>query len=224
MRFRPLRDRRPSLAIAISVTALFMSLGGVGYAATQLPQNSVGNAQLQNESVSFRKIRPSSVGRVRANTGQLQERVTGTCSSGSAIGTVSKSGKVVCNTALPTQVGTTDSTATVGSTATTVSNAVLGTGASYLALANASASATSGPNLRHVTVTCTLTVGSNTQTRTVTIDTDGTVGDTSTASIPLQATGPSGTASVSCQSTATGSGTAPPVTVTSSMNAIQIAG
>ncbi len=224
MRLRSLRNRRPSLAIAISVTALFMSLGGVGYAATQLPRNSVGTSQLQNEAVSFRKIRPNAVGRVRANTGQLQERVTGTCAAGSAIGTVNKSGKVACNTALPTQVGTTDSTATVGSTATTVSSAVLPTGASYLDLANASATVTSGPNVRHVTVSCTLTVGSNTQMRTVTIATDGTEGDKSSASIPLQATGPSGTASVSCQSTATGTATAPPVSVTASMNAIQIAG
>ena len=56
-----------------------------------------------------------------------------------------------------------------------------------------------------MTVSCTLTVGANTETRTATIDTDGTAGDPSTASIPLQATGPPGTASVSCQSSATGS-------------------
>jgi hypothetical protein len=224
MRLQSLRNRRPSLAIAISVAALFMSLGGVGYAATQLPRNSVGSAQLQNESVSFRKIQPNAVGRVRANTGQIQERVTGTCASGSAIGTVNKSGKVVCNTALPSQVGTTDNTTSIGAAPTTVTSAALPAGASYLAFADASATATSGPNVRHVTVSCTLTVGANTETRTVTIDTDGTEGDPSTSSIPLQATGPSGTASVSCQSSATGSGNPPPVSVTAGINAIAVAG
>jgi len=58
----------------------------------------------------------------------------------------------------------------------------------------------------------------------VTIDTDGTEGDPSTSSIPLQATGPSGTASVSCQSSATGSGNPPPVSATAGINAIAVAG
>jgi hypothetical protein len=224
MRLRSLLHRRPSPAIAISVTALFLSLGGVGYAATQLPRNSVGNSQIQNGAVSFTKIRPNTVGRVRANVSQLQERVTGKCAASSAIGTIDKSGKVTCNTALPTQVGTTNNTVTVPSTQTMVISAALPTGASYLALANPTASVVSGANQRHVTVSCTLTVGSNTETRQLTVNTTGNVGDVSSASMPLQATGPSGTASVNCQSSATGSAMAPPVTVTAAINAISIAG
>jgi hypothetical protein len=223
MRLRSLFSRRPSPAIVISVTALFLSLGGVGYAASQLPRNSVGNAQLQNEAVSFRKIRPNSVGKVRANTGQLQIRVSGTCSAGSAIGTINKSGKVDCNAAVPSQFGTTNNTATVSGTATTVTSVALPAGSSYLAFANPTATVTSGANRRHLTVTCTLTVGSNTQTRETTLDTTGVVGNTTTASIPFQATGPSGTASLSCLSSATGTGAAPPVSVTAAINAIQIA-
>ena len=223
MQLRSLFNRRPSPAIAISVTALFLSLGGVGYAATELPRNSVGNSQIQNGAVSFTKIRPNSVGRVRANVSQLQERVTGTCGASSAIGTINKSGKVTCNTALPTELGSTNNTVTVPSTQTTVTSAALPAGPSYLAFANPTASVVSGANERHVTVSCTLTVGSNTQMRQVTVDTTGNVGDVSSGSIPLQATGPSGTASVSCQSSATGSAMAPPVTVTSAINAISIA-
>lgn len=224
MRLRSLFARRPSPAIAISVTALFLSLGGVGYAASQLPRNSVGTEQIQNGAVTFKKIRPSSVGKVRANTGQLQVRVSGTCTSGSAIGSINRSGKVTCNSAVPSQFGTTNNTATVPSTATTVTSVALPAGASYLAFANPTATVTSGANARHLTVTCTLTVGSNTQTRAMTVDSTGTVGNTSSASIPFQATGPSGTATLSCQSSATGNATPPTVTVTAAINAIQIAG
>lgn len=221
--------RRPSPALVISIAALFMSLGGVGYAATQLPNNSVSTSALQNgavttnklrnNAVSFKKIAPSSVGYVRANTKQLQERVTQGCPLGFAIGVVNQSGSVSCNSARPSQFGTTNNTATVPNTATTVTSTSLPAGASYLALANPTASVTSGASPQHVTVTCTLTVGSNTETRTITVDTDGTSGDTSTASVPLQATGTAGTAAVSCQS----SGSTPVVSVTSGLNAIQIA-
>jgi len=103
--------RRPSAPLVISIVALVMSLGGVGYAAVSLPANSVGTAQIRNNavtytkinpdsvgrvrladggvitsklannSVSYQKIQPGAVGHVRANLDQLQARVTGTCSS-----------------------------------------------------------------------------------------------------------------------------------------------
>jgi hypothetical protein len=215
--------RRPSPAILISSVALFMSLGGVGYAATQLPSNSVGTSQLRNNAVSYKKIQPGAVGIVRANTGQLQVRVSGTCAAGSAIGTVNQVGKVTCNQALPSEFGTTNNTATVTSTPASVTSVALPTGASYFALANPEATVTSGATAQRVTVTCTLTVGSNTETRSTVIDTDGIASDTSTASIPLQATGGSGTGSVSCASSVAGTGTAPGVSVVSAVNAIQTA-
>lgn len=236
MRLRSPFTRRPSPAIVISAVALFMSLGGVGYAATQLPTNSVGSSQIRNEAVTFKKIHPNSVGRVRANLGQIQARVSGKCAAGSAIGTVNNQGKVTCNSAVPAQVGTTNNTATItpttttGSTATTpptgttVASVPLPAGASYLAFANPTATVVSGVNVRHMTVTCTLTVGTNTQTRSATVNTTGTTGESSSASIPFQATGPSGTASLSCTSSANGTGTPPPVSVTAAINAIAIAG
>jgi hypothetical protein len=43
--------RRPSPALVISCLALAVALGGTGYAATALPKNSVGTAQVKNHSL-----------------------------------------------------------------------------------------------------------------------------------------------------------------------------
>jgi hypothetical protein len=218
-----LTSRRPSAAIVISSAALFMSLGGVGYAAITIPRNSVGSSQLKNNAVTYKKINPGSVGLVRANTNQLQARVSGTCATGTAIATINQVGKVTCNNALPSEFGTTNNSATVTSTGATVTSVALPAGPSYLAFANPSATVTSGATAQRVTVTCTLTVGSNTATRSAIIETTGTAGQDSTASIPLQATGQSGTGSVTCANSVP-SGTAPTTSVTSAINAIQTAG
>jgi hypothetical protein len=230
---KSLMSRRPSAAIVISSAALFLSLGGVGYAAISIPDNSVGTAQIKNNAVTnskiknnavtFKKISPGSVGLVRANTNQLQVRVSGTCATGTAVATINQVGKVTCNNALPSEFGTTNNSATVTSTAATVSTVALPTGASYLAFANPTATVTSGATAQRVTVTCTLAVGSNTETRSAIIDTTGTAGDNSTASLPLQAAGPAGTSSVSCTNSVPGNGTAPATSVTSAINALQTA-
>ncbi|MHB1572295.1 MAG: hypothetical protein ACYCXW_20585 [Solirubrobacteraceae bacterium] len=231
MRLHLPQRRRPSPAIAISVVALFLSLGGVGWAAVYLPANSVGSSQIVNEAVTYRKIRPGAVGIVRANTGQLQVRVGGTCGAGSAIGAIDRAGHVTCNASLPSQYGTTDnSVANVGSTATTITSVALPVGSSYLAFANPTATVTPATGVttaQHVTVTCTLTVGSNTETRSATIDTTGVAGQTAIGSIPLQVEGQSGTGTVSCTSAvaaSTGSPqpAAPAVGVVSRIDAIQI--
>jgi hypothetical protein len=219
MRTRSLLNRRPSPAIVIASAALFVSLGGVGYAAVSLPAGSVGNAQLRNNAVSYQKIRKNSIGWQRANLTTLQERVVGTCASGSAVASIGEHGTVACNTSAPSEFGTTDNTATVTTTATPVTTESLPTGASYLAFANPTATVTSGATAQRLTVTCTLTVGSNTETRAMTLRTDGNSGDQTHATLPLQSTGQSGTSSVSCLSSAA----APAVSVTSGLSAIQIA-
>jgi hypothetical protein len=226
-------SRRPSAAIVISSAALFMSLGGVGYAAISVPDHSVGTAQLRNNAVTsgkikngavtYKKINPGSVGIVRANTNQLQVRVSGTCATGTAIATVNQVGKVTCNNALPSEFGTTSNSAPVTSTAATVTSVTLPAGPSYVAFANPTATVTSGNTGQHVTVTCTLTVGSNTQTRSATIDTTGTAPQTTSASIPLQVAGPAGPSAVTCSNSIPGTGTAPDTMVTSAINAIQTA-
>jgi hypothetical protein len=236
LRLRSLLRRRPSPAIAMSSIALFMSLGGAGYAATQIANGSVGTAQLangavtnsklRNNAVSYNKIQQGTVGIRRINTDQVQVRVGATCRAGTAVGAIDSLGKVTCNAVLPPEFGTTNNTASVPTTATsaiTVTSVSLPSGGSYLALANPTATVTSTATSQHVSVSCKLTVGSNTETRVATIDTTGTSGVTSSSSIPLQAIGTSGTAAVTCLSSVAGSATAPTVSVTSAINAIQTA-
>jgi hypothetical protein len=217
--------------MGVSLVALFMSLGGVGYAATQLPNNSVGAAQLRNgavtnnkikdSAVTFKKIEPGAVGHVRANLNQLQARVNGTCGSGQGIGAIDSTGKVTCNAALPAEFGTTNNSATITGAATSVTAVNLPAGPSYLAFANPTATVTGSGTSQRVSVSCTLTVGSNTQTRSATITTGTTTGTTS-MSIPLQVAGPAGTSSVSCLATPE-AGTLPTTSVTTAINAIQTA-
>jgi hypothetical protein len=231
MRPKSLLRRRPSAATVIAALALFVSLGGVGYAATlgngsvgtaQLKNGAVTNSKLKNNSVSFRKIVPGSVGIVRADTNQLQVRVSGKCNPGQAIGTIESNGKVGCNSALPSQTGTTNNTATVTSSPATVDSATLATGSSYLALANPTVTVAGTGVAQRVDVSCRLTVGSNTESRSVTINTGSATTETS-SSIPLMQTGPGGTASVTCQTT-NASTPAPAVNVTSALQALQVAG
>jgi len=53
--------RAPSPAMGVALVALFVALGGTGYAATKLPSNSVGNSQLRKNAVTSSKIRPRTI-------------------------------------------------------------------------------------------------------------------------------------------------------------------
>jgi hypothetical protein len=128
LRFKPFR-RRPSASLVVSFIALFVALGGVGYAATQLPPNSVGSAQLQNgsvgnwklksNSVGARKIINGSVGAKQVNSSQVQLRVATNCATG-AISAVGLSGSVTCTPTLPNELGTSATAVTLGTGSTTV--------------------------------------------------------------------------------------------------------
>jgi hypothetical protein len=213
MRLKSLTHRRPSAAMLVALTALFVSLGGVGYAASTLPASSVGTAQLQHSSVthsklrfgavSYQDIQQRAIGLKRADLNQLQQRVTGTCGSGTAIGVIQNNGKVNCNAARPAEFGSTG-TATVPTAATSVATLNLPAGSSYMAYANPSVSSSASQN-----VTCTLTLGANKDTATVHVPASGP------ASVPLQVAGPAGTASVACSSTSGGA------SVTSAINALE---
>jgi hypothetical protein len=230
LRLHSLFAHRPSPALVISSLALFVSLGGVGYAAIEIPNGSVGPAQLKtnavtntkisNSAVTYKKIEPGAVGTVRANLNQLQARVLGTCAgSTGAIGSIQSDGKTTCNSTLPQEIGTTNTIA-VPSTLTTAASVVLPAGSSYLALANPTAKITVTGASERVAVSCTLTLGANTQTRTMTVGGTGASGTESDVSVPLMVAGPSGTAGLTCQSSTTGT-TTPSVSVTSAINAIQ---
>lgn len=251
MRFRSIFRRRPSAPMAVSAVALFMSVGGVGYAAVSLPSNSVGTAQIRNDAVtykkiepnsvgvvrlarhgvtnskirdgavSYKKIRPNAVGKVRANLKQLQARLSTACAAGTAVGAVDEAGKVTCNAALPARLGAAEQAVTIPATPTAVANLTLPAGAGYLAFANPSVTVTSGGSAQRVTVTCTLAIGSATQSRSVTVDT-GSTGDTS-ATLSLRQAGGAGTAALSCVAAAE-SGTLPAVKVASGIDALQTTG
>jgi hypothetical protein len=216
MRIKSLLSRRPSPAMGVALTALFVSLGGVGYAASSLPAGSVGTAQLQHSSVvhsklvfgsvSYQDIQPGAVGVRRANLNQLQERVLGTCATGSAIGTVQNNGQVNCNAARPAEFGTT-ATVSVRAALTRVDNLTLPAGSSYMTFANPNVT---NPSANAENVTCTLTLGANKQTAIAHVAAGGS------ESIPLQVAGPAGTANVSCQSPAGFTSS-----VTSAINALE---
>jgi hypothetical protein len=56
-----MRRPRPSYANVISSIALFVALGGTGYAVAKLPRNSVGTTQLKANAVTSGKIRKGAV-------------------------------------------------------------------------------------------------------------------------------------------------------------------
>jgi hypothetical protein len=106
--FSRFRGRRPSASMVVSLVALFFALGGAGYAATQLPPNSVGTRQIRSNAVTWNKIAPRTVGSGRINQALVQTRVTGKCSGTTgAIGQVLQSGKVACNPTAPAEFGKT---------------------------------------------------------------------------------------------------------------------
>ena len=66
--------RRPSPALVISLIALFVALGGTGYAAIKLPANSVGSKQLKKKAVTKAKIAPQSVDGTKVKDGSLRAK------------------------------------------------------------------------------------------------------------------------------------------------------
>jgi hypothetical protein len=93
-RFRP---RRPSPAMTVALLALFVALGGTGYAALKLPKNSVGAKQIKknavrsgkvkNRSLKGADIRLSTLGKVpSAKSADVAARALGAPPSGPAGG------------------------------------------------------------------------------------------------------------------------------------------
>ena len=68
---------RPSPAIVIACVALLLALGGVSWAATALPRNSVGAAQLRSNAVTSKKVRNHSLLRVDFKNGQIPRGARG---------------------------------------------------------------------------------------------------------------------------------------------------
>jgi hypothetical protein len=229
--------RRPSASLIVSFVALFVALGGVGYAATQLPKNSVGSAQLRNGSVGNwklksnavggRKIINGAVGAKQVNSTQVQLRVGTPCSSG-AIKAIGLSGTVSCTPTLPNEVGTSTAAVTLGGS-TQIGSESLPAGSSYLVLAYPHA-VIRGAAGQRVQVDCTLSVppgtGSSTTTKSLAVEL-GSSSNSQAGTIPLVLPVASSTsaqaATVSCTDSAM-PGTPPPtVAVDATLGALQTA-
>jgi hypothetical protein len=75
---------RPSPALVLAFVALFVALGGTGYAALKLPKNSVGSKQIRkgavktseiaNNAVTGAKVRPWSLTAARLPRGLAAQR------------------------------------------------------------------------------------------------------------------------------------------------------
>lgn len=258
---RKLTVRRPSAAIVVAVIALFVALGGVGYAQFSLPAGSVGAAQLRNGAVINSKIANGSVGNSKLKTGavgprklmnnavgidqvnanQVQARVFSTCQGAGAIAAIATTGKVTCTSTPPQELGASTTTpVALGSGATKIVTMVLPGGSSYLLLADPNVLInnvdTTGAGLvaQQVEVDCTLSVTPSdgaTITRSLIsqlLDERTTISKTPIEgdSIPLALAAPAvavgSSATLSCTSTFSGP-TAPTVTVSSNINAIQTA-
>jgi hypothetical protein len=239
LRFSSLARRRPSASLVISFVALFVALGGVGYAATQLPAGSVGTAQLRNGSVGNwklksnavggRKIINGAVGAKQVNSTQVQLRVGTPCSTG-AIKAIGLSGSVTCTPTLPNEVGTSSAAVTLTTGSKQVATESLAAGSSYLVLAYPHAVISGGAAGQRVEVDCTLSTGSGTSTTSTTKSLAVEIGpsaDSQAGTIPLVLPVASSTsaqaATVSCTHGATPSTPAPSVAVDSTLNAIQTA-
>jgi hypothetical protein len=74
---RALRAVRPSPAMVIASTALLVALAGTGYAASSLPANSVGNAQLQSNAVTSSKVKDHALLKVDFASNQLPRGARG---------------------------------------------------------------------------------------------------------------------------------------------------
>jgi hypothetical protein len=63
--------RHLSFANVTAALALFVALGGTGYAAIQIPRNSVGAAQIRPNAVGASEIRTNAVGRSEIRAGAV---------------------------------------------------------------------------------------------------------------------------------------------------------
>lgn len=237
MSLRSLMRRRPSAALVVSFLALFVSLGGAGWAALRIPPRSVGNAQLQNFSVGAAKLKPNSVGSSKIIAGavgarqvdssQVQLRVTGPCTMG-AIQSIAVSGNVTCTQVLSNEYGTNGAAVTLGAGSTQVATVALPAGFSELVLAYPHA-VISGASGQRVEVDCTLSVpsgsGAASTTKSLAMvfgSSGGSQAGTIPLVLPVASATSAQTAAVSCTDSAT-PGAPATVVVDSTLNALQTA-
>jgi hypothetical protein len=90
---------RPRLTFAnvIACSALFVALGGTGYAALSLPKNSVGNLQLKPGAVNSAKVADRSLKAIDFAADQLPAGATGPAGAAGATGPQGPAGAAGAN-------------------------------------------------------------------------------------------------------------------------------
>ena len=83
---------RPSPALVVACVALAFALGGVSYAATVLPRNSVGTLQLKANSVNSSKVANGSLLRADFKAGQVPSGPAGPAGPAGAAGPAGPAG------------------------------------------------------------------------------------------------------------------------------------
>ncbi len=185
--------RHLTYANVAATLALFLALGGAAYAATQLPRNSVGTAQLKREAVTAGKIAKKTRNQLRGTAGpqgpqgktgkQGPKGATGARGAQGARGEKGEPGDLpafeVFGTLKP-----------IGTGATTVLAENLGIG-SYVVSANVAVEAAA-----EGTVTCTLNGGGEaiaklgaTETTTLSLSVARTLNTAGPATLTCLATG-----------------------------------
>jgi hypothetical protein len=131
--------RRPSPAIVVATTALFVALGGTSYAAFTLPKNSVGTKQLKNGAVTNKKLANGAVTASKVKNGSL----TGAQINASTLGTVPNALRAnSANTAGSATDATNATNATNAANATNATNATDATNATNATTATTATFAT----------------------------------------------------------------------------------
>jgi hypothetical protein len=131
------RLRRPGGATLIACVALFVALGGTGYAAFSLPKNSVGSKQLKNNAVTTGKLKNGAVTAGKIKNGAV------------TAGKINASGLTVptalhANSANSATNATNADNATHATTATNATNATTATNAATAATVTGQGTLASG--------------------------------------------------------------------------------
>ncbi|MGH3264871.1 MAG: hypothetical protein ACRDNS_23095, partial [Trebonia sp.] len=162
-------------------------------------------AKIANNAVTFKKIKPSSVGVRRIVKSAVQLRLRSVCTTGQAMTAVDVNGNVTCAPVMSSEINSAAAAAIAVSSATTAATASslsLPAGSGYTVQANPYITVTPSTNKtavdQHVVVTCTLKAGTAEARRSATFDLPAAAGtpapQVQNASIPLVAIAPSSTA------------------------------
>ena len=81
-----LRRYQPTPAMIVACVALVVAMAGTGYAATALPRNSVGLAQIRNNAVTASKVKNGSLLKVDFKAGQLPRGTRGPAGPAGPVG------------------------------------------------------------------------------------------------------------------------------------------